>query len=207
MESGVSSGLTTTKSVKGATRYMAPELLLDGEAKHTLKSDVWAWACTTFEVLTGHEPFSNAKREEAVVTAIVMGRSPGSVDLLDSLVSDGNITYYLTFESLKSIFPDCWIGDSAKRPSSSEILNRLISPDRIEATCVQKGYGEGATLMNGHESALLCSILLPLTIIRAQKTIAAFGPWNGTALELASRLVVVTAFYEFGQPKVHSNPI
>ncbi|KAG8964317.1 hypothetical protein FRC05_003867, partial [Tulasnella sp. 425] len=133
MESGVSSGLTTTKSVKGATRYMAPELLLEGEARHTLESDVWAWACTTFEVLTGREPFPDAKSEPAVITAIVRGQSPGLVDLLDSLVSDGSITYYLTLDSLKSIIPDCWIKDSAKRPSSSEILNRLISPDRIEA--------------------------------------------------------------------------
>ncbi|KAG8935631.1 hypothetical protein FRC00_010691 [Tulasnella sp. 408] len=49
-ESGISSGLTTSRSVKGSLRYMSPELNLDDEAKHTLASDVWAWGCTAFEV-------------------------------------------------------------------------------------------------------------------------------------------------------------
>ncbi|KIO21076.1 hypothetical protein M407DRAFT_219210 [Tulasnella calospora MUT 4182] len=48
--SAVPSGLTTSRSIKGSTRYMGPELLLENETKHTLRSDVWAWACTTFEV-------------------------------------------------------------------------------------------------------------------------------------------------------------
>lgn len=48
-EPEIASGLTTSKSIKGATRYMSPELVRDG-SKHTLQSDVWAWGCTTFEV-------------------------------------------------------------------------------------------------------------------------------------------------------------
>ncbi|KAG8964312.1 hypothetical protein FRC05_003862 [Tulasnella sp. 425] len=133
MESGVSSGLTTSKSVKGSTRYMAPELLLENEARQTLKSDVWAWASTTFEVLTDCEPFPDAKGDGPVITALILGRPPGSVELLDRLVSDSHITYRLTLDSLKSIIPQCWIMDSTQRPSSSEILDRLISPDGIEA--------------------------------------------------------------------------
>ncbi|KAG8975438.1 hypothetical protein FRC05_005768 [Tulasnella sp. 425] len=108
---------------------MGPELLLEGEAKYSLGSDVWAWACTAFEVLTGREPFPDAKREEAVVTAIILGRPPGSVDLLDSLVSDDPITFHIILGSLKSTIPDCWVRDLAKRPSSSEILNRLVFSD------------------------------------------------------------------------------
>ncbi|KAG9048658.1 hypothetical protein FS837_012286 [Tulasnella sp. UAMH 9824] len=50
-ESGGPSGLTTSRSTKGSIRYMSPELLQTADAKHTLESDVWAWACTTFEVL------------------------------------------------------------------------------------------------------------------------------------------------------------
>ncbi|KAG8964314.1 hypothetical protein FRC05_003864 [Tulasnella sp. 425] len=48
-------------------------------------------------------------------------------------MSGGHTTYHLTLDSLKSIISACWIMDSAKRPSSSEILNRLIFPDGIEA--------------------------------------------------------------------------
>lgn len=52
-ESGVSSGLTTSRTTKETARYMSPEFLLD-EAKDLLKSDVWAWGCTTFEVRNYH---------------------------------------------------------------------------------------------------------------------------------------------------------
>ncbi|KAG8916031.1 hypothetical protein FRC01_003420, partial [Tulasnella sp. 417] len=41
---GQPSGLTTTKTVKGSTRYMSPELLEEG-AVHTLSSDIWAFGC------------------------------------------------------------------------------------------------------------------------------------------------------------------
>lgn len=44
------SGLTTSRSIKASPRYMSPELLDEEEAKHTLESDIWAWACTIFEV-------------------------------------------------------------------------------------------------------------------------------------------------------------
>ncbi|KAG8925020.1 hypothetical protein FRC01_010779 [Tulasnella sp. 417] len=41
---GQPSGLTTTKTIKGSTRYMSPELLDEG-AVHTLHSDIWAYGC------------------------------------------------------------------------------------------------------------------------------------------------------------------
>lgn len=46
------SGLTTTKSIKGSTRYMSPELL-DEDASLSLMSDIWAWGCLLFEVSVG----------------------------------------------------------------------------------------------------------------------------------------------------------
>ena len=44
------SGLTTTKSIKGSTRYLSPELVLEEDPQHTLESDVWAWGCLLLEV-------------------------------------------------------------------------------------------------------------------------------------------------------------
>lgn len=44
------SGLVTTTTLKGTPRYMSPELHLEGDCTHNLESDVWAWACTVFEV-------------------------------------------------------------------------------------------------------------------------------------------------------------
>lgn len=77
---------------------------------------------------------------------IVQGRAPGSVNLLESLVPDGQMTYRLTLYSLRSIIPDCWIMDSAERPSTSKILNRLIFPDSPIETL-------GITTASSHLSA------------------------------------------------------
>lgn len=44
------SGLTTTKSLKGTVRYLAPELLETETPARTLSSDVWAWGCVVIEV-------------------------------------------------------------------------------------------------------------------------------------------------------------
>lgn len=78
-------------------------------------------------------PFHNAKMDPHVVAALIQGQAPGSVNLLDSLASDDHATYCLNLDSLKSIITDCWIRDPSKRPSSSDILNRLVFPYGTEA--------------------------------------------------------------------------
>ncbi|KAG8946165.1 hypothetical protein FRC04_012020 [Tulasnella sp. 424] len=85
-ETQAPSGLTTSQSLKGSTRYMCPELLMELETKHTLAGDVWAWACTVFQILTNVEPYANAKAEFGVIAAILQHESPG--DLL--MLSTGN---------------------------------------------------------------------------------------------------------------------
>ncbi|KIO25404.1 hypothetical protein M407DRAFT_210667, partial [Tulasnella calospora MUT 4182] len=44
-----SPGLVTSTTIKGTARYMSRELLADN-CQHSLESDVWAWACTAFQV-------------------------------------------------------------------------------------------------------------------------------------------------------------
>ncbi|KIO25647.1 hypothetical protein M407DRAFT_236814, partial [Tulasnella calospora MUT 4182] len=44
------SGIGTSQSLKGSINYMSPEIFQEVEPEHTLQSDVWAWACTAFEV-------------------------------------------------------------------------------------------------------------------------------------------------------------
>ncbi|KAG8916434.1 hypothetical protein FRC01_003155 [Tulasnella sp. 417] len=125
-ESGASSGLTTSKSVKGSTRYMSPELLLETGVKHTLGSDMWAWACTVLEVLTDREPFHTMKGDAGVITSLVLGQPPGSVDLLDDLSSEVDATCHRTLDVFKCTIPGCWVSDFAKRPPSSKIITQLF---------------------------------------------------------------------------------
>ncbi|KAG8957881.1 hypothetical protein FRC00_003372, partial [Tulasnella sp. 408] len=72
------SGLSTTGPLKGTPRYMSPELLLENESKHTLPSDIWAWACTVYEILTDIEPFNEANVAAKVIVEASQKRMPGS---------------------------------------------------------------------------------------------------------------------------------
>ncbi|KAG8922861.1 hypothetical protein FRC01_013515 [Tulasnella sp. 417] len=125
-ESGAPSGLTTSKSVKGSTRYMSPELLQEFGATHTLGSDMWAWACTVFEVVTDCQPYHTAVGDVGVIRSSVLGKPPGLVSMLDNISSDADATCHRALNALKDVIPKCWIYDSVKRPPSSEIMTQLF---------------------------------------------------------------------------------
>ncbi|KAG8912159.1 hypothetical protein FRC00_005136, partial [Tulasnella sp. 408] len=128
-ESSAPSGLTTSQSTKGSLRYMSPELFQDDEAKHSLESDIWAWACTIFE-----------------------SASPGSMELLNSLAPKADTPLSSALITLQTLIPECWDEDPGKRPSSSHILERLqyahlvkpdLRPAYLEPEVVPCGYPEG----------------------------------------------------------------
>ena len=49
-ETGLASGMTTSRTLKMSLRYSSPELLNDLEPSHSLPSDVWALGCLFLEV-------------------------------------------------------------------------------------------------------------------------------------------------------------
>lgn len=144
-DSGAPSGLTTSKGIKVSPRYMSPELLDEEEAKHTLESDIWAWACTIFEVgellqscrgpeltrafrqqiITDIMPYANLRTDRGINAAVGRGASPGSVELLGGSAQAVDTPFRLTLFSLQSIIRECWSVESGMRPSSSSILDRL----------------------------------------------------------------------------------
>ncbi|KAG8920218.1 hypothetical protein FRC01_000869 [Tulasnella sp. 417] len=134
-ESGAGSGLTTLNSAKGSSRYMSPELLQENESKHTLESDVWAWGCTAFEIMTGNVPYSTKKNDFAVMMEICTGSAPGSVSALASLVMDPAVdsACLAGVSSLQSIIHRCWEPEPTGRPSTSSVWNSIAIPFREEA--------------------------------------------------------------------------
>ena len=118
----------------GSLCWQAPELLLnesDDEPPKTLASDIWAFACTVFEVgtfafgdsvtqktmqlLDGRLPYHWYKYDYAVIRAICKGQKPVrekdersrlSISLSDSLVA-------------------CWSSDASERPSIEEVVEKL----------------------------------------------------------------------------------
>ncbi|KAG8897793.1 hypothetical protein FRC00_003801, partial [Tulasnella sp. 408] len=124
-DSGVSSGLTTSRSIKGSTRYMSPELFHDAEAQHTLKSDIWAWACTVFEVITDTVPYAAFPSDGSVMLALVQGTPPGSVELFGSRVPKLDTPLLLTSTALQNLISECWNMAPGERPSVPSLLERL----------------------------------------------------------------------------------
>ncbi|KAG8912762.1 hypothetical protein FRC00_003837 [Tulasnella sp. 408] len=96
---GGPSGLTTSPTIKGSTRYMSPELFKE-DAVHTLSSDIWAYGCLVLQ--------------QIIMLALVQERSPDESGLQD--------------DSLRPLLTKCWHRDSSARPSAPRCLPYLPRP-------------------------------------------------------------------------------
>jgi serine/threonine protein kinase len=102
---------------KGTPRWMAPELMFEPEKDsskmkyYPLKSDVYSYAMTCYEILSGRVPFEGLSRLSDIKKKIRAGLRPSLPDSLPT--------------SLLSLIECCWDGDVRKRPSFSRISTEL----------------------------------------------------------------------------------
>ncbi|KAG8915075.1 hypothetical protein FRC00_008153 [Tulasnella sp. 408] len=160
--SETSPGLVTSTTIKGSARYMDPELLLLEDCKHSLESDVWAWGCTAFEVLTGSFPYPEASGEPQILLAMIKKQRPGNVHLLDPdnfEEADPKSAFALRF--LHSTVPRCWEYEQAHRPSMSKLFSQIsnLSSWTVYAASINEdsnsdGPREERTTLEGSENAL-----------------------------------------------------
>ncbi|KAF5359868.1 hypothetical protein D9756_003459 [Leucocoprinus leucothites] len=104
---------TTYEGPAGSTNWMAPELWKSVPSSH--KSDIWAFGCTCYEILTRRKPFQESGPPAVVMAVIVQGNVPerpetGCPQLEKSLE-----------DKLWSLMKQCWIYEPEKRPTSSEV--------------------------------------------------------------------------------------
>ncbi|KAG8971948.1 hypothetical protein FRC05_010483 [Tulasnella sp. 425] len=120
-ESGISTGLTTSRSIKGSIRYMSPELLLEEDAKHTLESDIWAWGCTVFEIVTDCAPYNTVKGDRGLIMAFMREDPPGSTEILMSrLVDETCADAPPAFQSLHDCLTECWAFETEQHNSTTD---------------------------------------------------------------------------------------
>ncbi|KAF7366110.1 Protein kinase domain-containing protein [Mycena venus] len=104
----------TVQAPQGGTlRYQAPELL-SSERRNHFGSDVYAFACVGYEILTGKVPFSEVWVDMAVFMKVVGGQRPAKPEVCP--------------DNLWVLLEDCWAQDPDKRPTMKETLRRLVSP-------------------------------------------------------------------------------
>ncbi|KAJ7113462.1 hypothetical protein C8R44DRAFT_710619 [Mycena epipterygia] len=116
----------STISLRGGTgRYLAPELV-QGDKAH-FGSDVYAFGCVCYEILTGKVPFHELPNDMAVMFKVVEGRRPSQPSSCSGTTA---------LDSLWELLQDCWNEKPDKRPTAVQIVERLKSP-LIRATTTQ----------------------------------------------------------------------
>ncbi|KAG8949535.1 hypothetical protein FRC04_008468 [Tulasnella sp. 424] len=136
-----STGLTTSKTIKGSLRYMSPELLMQ-DASHTLASDVWAFGCVALEVeyllcavvhedaeltvldtITSTPPFDEYQGEPQILLQLVQGTPPAL--LRDQSANDVD-------PELQKLLNRCWNMSPENRPAMEECLIAFRQPRDFE---------------------------------------------------------------------------
>ncbi|KIK65876.1 hypothetical protein GYMLUDRAFT_218627 [Collybiopsis luxurians FD-317 M1] len=105
-------------NVKGATRWMAPELQIPDSAgklaSSRLSTDVYAFGCTTIEILTLRPPFNDKKTDGAIIHSLLVGGRPARPQQ----------NMWCT-DSLWELMNRCWAQDPSTRPDSQNIHDTL----------------------------------------------------------------------------------
>ena len=103
----------------GTLAWTAPEVLAAG-ARFSLKSDMYAFAVTTWEVFARSDaPFGPAVDGAYIVAAAQMGMRPVLPPMVPS--------------RLARLVAECWHAEPAARPGFDEVVRRLQSLGRTSA--------------------------------------------------------------------------
>ncbi|KAJ7765080.1 hypothetical protein DFH07DRAFT_811344 [Mycena maculata] len=103
--------LLSTSAVKagGTVRWQAPELF--GGSPNSFASDVYAFSCVCYEILTGQLPFHELTNDAAVIYNVMRGQRPKRT----RHISDG----------VWNLMVDCWKTEPDQRLSADQIVFRL----------------------------------------------------------------------------------
>ncbi|KXN91372.1 Serine/threonine-protein kinase HT1 [Leucoagaricus sp. SymC.cos] len=119
-----------TRSSVGSIHWTAPEKFLnDNEVLQQTTSDIWSFACTCYEVLTGFIPFhgfTTALLIHAMFTRKVIPSRPDTV-IVQNGPNDGELA-----KDIWTLMEHCWNYDPTKRPLASNIkesISQLVYTD------------------------------------------------------------------------------
>ncbi|KAJ7812488.1 hypothetical protein B0H14DRAFT_3752443 [Mycena olivaceomarginata] len=125
---GLSSIVTSMSSIRftntserregGTARYQAPELHVGGHNNY--KSDIYAFACLVYELLTGTAPFPELPTDVAVAMAVLQGHRPSRPPSCSGTTS---------MDGLWNLLQHCWEKKPELRPTTAQIVERLTGAD------------------------------------------------------------------------------
>ncbi|KAF8176647.1 kinase-like domain-containing protein [Mycena galopus ATCC 62051] len=104
-----------TTTVRGGTiRFQAPELLISPEVPIHFRSDIYAFACVCYQILSGKCPYFEVKNDIFLASQVPTGVRPTRTNTIS--------------DDLWSLLEDCWKGESTHRPKVPQIIGRLRAP-------------------------------------------------------------------------------
>ncbi|KAJ3570670.1 hypothetical protein NP233_g4258 [Leucocoprinus birnbaumii] len=111
---------TTSQFRGGTTHWMAPELHED-DAVPDKRSDIWAFGCTCYEVLSGEMPFSSFRAIGPLIRAFI----EGTARLHKPVSSSGSISNEV--EKVWPLVEECCKQDPAHRPETHMLVGGFAS--------------------------------------------------------------------------------
>jgi len=108
---------TQSRGISDSYRWFAPELCTH-PGNLTTASDMFSFAMTILEIMTGEHPFATVKRTPEVLIRMQSGerpRRPTNPDVIDNGLDD----------NMWELLQHCWDKDPALRPSIQEVLQVL----------------------------------------------------------------------------------
>ncbi|ESK96318.1 hypothetical protein Moror_7104 [Moniliophthora roreri MCA 2997] len=121
---------TTSSAIKGTVRWMAPEMFAPKDEAETNNSeakwprDIYAFACTIFEIMTGEPPFANLSGA-AVMFKVITGVRPARP--VDGWCPD----------KMWRLVERCWAQDPGMRPRATQ-LEKTLQRAAHKGTAVQR---------------------------------------------------------------------
>ncbi|KAJ8083329.1 hypothetical protein PM082_009201 [Marasmius tenuissimus] len=113
---------TSTMRPAGTTRWLAPELLLDGGGP-SKESDVYSYACVCYEIFTGLHPFPEFANEMAVAFNVAQGKRPSRPEGAPELS-----------DAMWALMSACWDATPSSRPTASHVLKNVEEMDQMVDT-------------------------------------------------------------------------
>jgi len=132
LQAGQPSGGFHKRAMVGTLQYMCPQVL-NRSGAHGSAGDVYAWAVTLNEIITGVIPYSDCtKNNPACHTVLDMGY--GRQELAVAVCAQGlrplpstdpRVCRHPAFPFLLQLLDRCWVGDPSRRPSASQVRQEL----------------------------------------------------------------------------------
>uniref|UniRef100_A0A8C7I8Y0 Receptor (TNFRSF)-interacting serine-threonine kinase 1, like n=1 Tax=Oncorhynchus kisutch TaxID=8019 RepID=A0A8C7I8Y0_ONCKI len=153
----------------GTLCYMAPEHLDSIHTRSSEKSDVYSFAIVVWVILTGSEPYENARSEDHICQCVRKGDRPDE----DLISADTPV-------EITELMKRCWHKDPQLRPTFQDRLAPLLSSDSAGAVRIEAGPVESCI-----EDL---NLFLPCEHSLIQPDVRALSPTSGMELKMVNEL-------------------